>query len=135
MKSCLIKLIQEHNTPEKGILTIENVENYVNKLLENAEVIPYYSERRIKAFIAFYANAPKKDKAFLTLILVSQEMQGRKIGKFLLDFSIKVLTEKGFKEYDLEVLKQNEKALKLYENFGFELVGEKELFYIMRKKL
>lgn len=135
MREKIIQLITENNNSERGILTIEYVEEYVEKLIKNAVIIPHYEEGSLQGFIAFYANDPNKEKAFLSLILVSPKMQGQKIGNFLIQYSVAVLQNRKFQFYDLEVLKINEKALFFYKKNGFEVIGEKDLFYIMRKKL
>lgn len=135
MRKEIVKLITENNSVEKGLLINIKPEDYADKLLQFANIIPYYESGEIKAFIAFYANDPQKENAFLTLILVSPEIQGQKIGRFLLDISIKILQQKGFKNYSLEVLKDNYKALELYQKFGFEIKEDRGLLFLMTKIL
>lgn len=135
MKKLLQQIIDENNHPEKGIKIPYDTGEYTEKLLKNATIIPYYEQERILGFIAFYANDPKKENAFLTMILISTEAQNRGIGKFLLDFSIQQIRKKGFKQYNLEVLKSNTKAISFYRSFDFIITKENETFYVMTKQI
>ncbi|MDO4763879.1 MAG: GNAT family N-acetyltransferase [Flavobacteriaceae bacterium] len=133
-KEEIITLIQENNSSDKGIFPIVDVSKYVDKILSNAVVIPFY-ESFLKGIVAFYANDERKENAFLSLILVAPKAQGQAIGNQLLDFSIQIVRQKGFKNYLLEVLKSNERAIKLYQKKGFKIVGEREVFFIMNLSL
>jgi ribosomal protein S18 acetylase RimI-like enzyme len=73
--------------------------------------------------------------AFLTMLLISKDFQGRGIGKLLLEFSIKDLTKRGFKNYGLEVLKSNENAKRLYERLGFITKETRGELWYMEKTL
>lgn len=135
MKTKIINLIAQHNHDEKGIHTIDNIEEYVDKLMNNAIVIPFFEQNILKGMIAYYANDPAKEKAFLSLILIAEEFQKESIGSNLIDLSIKNLSKKGFAFYQLEVLKSNQNAIEFYKKKGFEISQEKELFWCMTKKL
>ena len=134
MKYELIKLIKKHNYKDKGLHIKVEIEKYVSKLQENATIL-FINENGIKAFAAFYCNEPTKNTAFLSLILVDEKTQGIGYGSFLLNNSIELLQRKGFKSYNLEVLKTNQKAIDFYKKFNFKVVQENELFFIMEKKL
>lgn len=58
----------------------------------------------------------------------------------------KGVEENGVTQLELDVVKNNERALKMYQNFGFEIIGTKEMAlkyqdgtyadeYLMVKKL
>lgn len=135
MKEQMIHLIKENNSIENGILTIENIPQYVEKILENADIIPFFSGQELLGFIAFYNNHPDKEVAFLSLILLSKEARGKGIGKILLQASIHFLIKNGTKNYQLEVLQTNQKAKNLYLSLGFTIYGKKGPFYTMNKTL
>ncbi|WP_062622727.1 GNAT family N-acetyltransferase [Aequorivita aquimaris] len=132
MRSELFNLIKKYNYPEKGLLIQSDLIEYVDKILKNATILTY-QQNGLKAFIAFYCNDIINYNAYLSLILLDEEVKGKGVGKFLLSTSIKILKKKGFKNYGLEVLKNNDKAIKLYQSSGFEIVNENHLFYKMTK--
>lgn len=119
MKEELTKILEAHNDSENGIFISIPISEYVTKITRYATVIPYWVCGDLKGFIAYYNNDKSKNLAFLTMILIGRDFQGRGLGKLLIEFSIKDLTKKGFKNYGLEVLKSNENAIRLYERLGF----------------
>ena len=122
MKRQLINLILKNNSVEQHSLIIPvDVQSYVDKILQNATVVPYYRSNALEGFIAYYSNDPKGYFSFLTMILVSTDAQGTGIGNLLLELSIKDLKNRKFKTYELEVLRNNKKAISLYQKHGFEL--------------
>jgi RimJ/RimL family protein N-acetyltransferase len=56
-------------------------------------------------------------------VCVLQEFWGYGIGKNLLEQSISWADSNGIKKITLNVLETNEKAIKLYQNLGFEIEG------------
>ena len=56
-------------------------------------------------------------------ISVLKEYWGRGIATALLEKLISWFKEKGIKKINLDVFENNEKAIKLYEKFGFKLEG------------
>lgn len=128
------ELLLKHNFINEGIYIPSNIENYVEKITSHAIIIPYYSESFLKGFIAYYANDPSGN-AFLTMILIDKSVQGEKIGKILLECSILDLQNRGFSFYKLEVLKQNQRAILFYENYGFHIVEDRCDFWLMSLNL
>lgn len=67
-------------------------------------------------------------------ISVDEQYRGYGVGTQLMEQMIKLLCLKGYKQISLSVQKDN-KALKLYQKVGFEIVGEKGAEYLMLCKL
>jgi len=61
-------------------------------------------------------------------IYVRQSEQGKGIGQLLLDFSIQVTKDKGFKLIWLGVWEYNLKAIQFYEKNGFNFFGKHSFF-------
>lgn len=135
MKTDLIKILDSHNDTENGILISIPIDEYVDKITQFATVIPYWVCGDLKGFIAYYNNDESKELAFLTMILIRRDFQGRGIGKLLLEFSINDLTKNGFKNYGLEVLKSNDNAVRLYERLGFITKASRGELWYMEKTL
>lgn len=84
-----------------------------------------------------YANDFTSKTAFITMIAVRPEYQGRNIGKDLLLAVQKLAGERGMRELELEVRTDNQKAIGFYEKNGFcrkEKRG-KESMYMVKKLL
>jgi len=63
------------------------------------------------------------------LLGVDPRMQGRGIAGGLVDFSVRVAREAGCSAIRLDVLYENQPAIRLYEHHGFYRAGEMELYY------
>lgn len=135
MKEDLMELIFANNTVEKGIRISIPLGQYVDKILLNATIIPYYVNGNLKGTIAYYNNDVTKMQSFLTLILIAHDYQRKGLGKLLLQMSIEDLKSKGFENYSLEVLKINSTAIKLYEEFDFRKLEDRSDLWLMTKTL
>lgn len=135
MKSQVVELLHTLNHQFFGDLINVNIEGYVNKIFTNANLIFIQNEGVLIAFIAYYDNDPENITAYLTMLAVSENVQGTGIGTILLKASIEDLKRKGFKNYKLEVKRQNIKATKFYESFGFKVLDENESSIFMIKQL
>lgn len=135
MKSDLKNIIVSQEDVVEQLVIKHDVDEYVLKLYENATIIPYYSGSFLKGFIAYYANDILKENAFLTIIIIDKNSRKEGLGNLLLECSICDLKNKGFKNYKLEVLKNNLKALDLYEKYGFEVVNDMGKSYLMNLDL
>ena len=69
------------------------------------------------------------DSATICQIAIHPELQGNKLGSELLDEIIKEAYVKKIKNITLEVRRSNEKAIKLYEKYGFIVSHVKEGYY------
>ncbi len=69
------------------------------------------------------------DEAHITNIAVKQTERGRGLGKMLLATLLDKAKEKGAKKVSLEVKITNYRAVDLYKNFGFEIVGIRKKYY------
>ncbi|MBD3170395.1 MAG: GNAT family N-acetyltransferase [candidate division Zixibacteria bacterium] len=59
-------------------------------------------------------------KGWIGQVFTDREYQGKGIGKYLLMYALKSLSEKNTKKSSLGVLSSNKRAIKLYREFGFE---------------
>lgn len=129
------KLIKTHNNVSDGVLIKMDVDDYVNKIVKFAIIINYYTDSKLTGFIAYYANDGLKKNAYLTLILIDNSSRGSGLGKLLLESSISDLSKRGFSTYKLEVLKNNTKALKMYEKFGFTVEEDRGDMWLLNLNL
>lgn len=135
MKDDITNLINDNNSVENGISISTSVNVYVDKIIAHSTLIPFYVKGSLNGIISYYDNDKSKQNAFLTLILISKNYQGRGLGKLLIEMSIKDLIKKEFTNYSLEVLKSNKDAIRLYKHFGFEQKEDKGQLWLMEKTL
>lgn len=80
----------------------------------------------IKGYIVTWINL---DEAYIANIAVDPEYQGYGIGGALLNETVDRLKKLGTSKCYLEVRVSNEKARRLYEKFGFKVVGVRKKMY------
>lgn|SRR5690606_14804615 len=135
MTNQINELLTNSNLSELGIEIALPIEEYVAKIYENSTIIPYVMQSSLKGFISYYNNDPTKTNAFLTMLFVSDQHQGKGIGRLLLQTSIADLKRNGFLNYSLEVLKTNEKAIQLYMKYGFKIKEDRGNIWLMNMDL
>lgn len=59
-------------------------------------------------------------------ISVRKPYWGKGIGSALISEALRIAKQKGFKKIQLEVMEHNERAIRLYKKFGFEVEGRKK---------
>ena len=79
--------------------------------------------------VAFILLRLALDEAEIISIGVMAKHRRRNIAVALLDAAIDQLEEAGITSLYLEVSEANKAAIKLYERFGFERVGERKSYY------
>ena len=60
---------------------------------------------------------------------IATDWQGRKLGQFLMDATMKVAREIGY-QVKLEVHRTNQAAVNLYKKYGFEFLGDYDVYII-----
>lgn len=135
-KEALLHLFKSVSTETDFMATgeIENIDT-LNKILQNKNLIHYFGyEGEIP--VAYCQVIYKKDSvnfnsgAKINAISVLPEKRGLGLGQELLQEVVSTLSKNTkIKNIYLEVVKNNTVAINLYEETGFEMVGElKSLF-------
>ena len=125
----------EYSLSGRDFIDVDNIDNYVNKIKNKAELIPHIVEGVCVGFIAFYANDEAKENAFITMVMIRSDMRGRKIAGSLLTAVLENLKSRGFKFCNLEVKENNVNAIKLYESLGFKIKNKKLKSVFMFREL
>lgn len=81
------------------------------------------------ALVGYMVLMPSLDETHLLNISVAAERQGRGYGARLLRFAMEVSRHGGAVTMLLEVRPSNAKALALYENYGFQVIGRRKGYY------
>ncbi len=74
--------------------------------------------------IAFYANQPEKEMAYIPHVYVNKEYRGTGLFLQMLQKIDKYLASLGFCQMRLEVQNDNIRAQKAYQNYGFQIDGK-----------
>jgi ribosomal protein S18 acetylase RimI-like enzyme len=119
--------------------TYVDIPQYSKKIKENATTIELWREDVLMGLAAVYFNDENTKRGFLTHINISKEYLGRGFGSILMKEILEYGKKIEFKEISLEVKKNNTKAIKIYEKFGFEKYDEKEdsvymIYYLENEK-
>lgn len=114
---------------------VGNLVEYAGKLRNNAIFIISEYDFNVVGFAAMYANDSISRQAYLTLIAVSKEYFGKKIGKLLLSVCEERAKENGMRTMKLEVDKVNGHAVSFYEKNGYLKESANDLSYFMIKNL
>ncbi|HXA46356.1 MAG TPA: ribosomal protein S18-alanine N-acetyltransferase, partial [Burkholderiaceae bacterium] len=69
------------------------------------------------------------DEAHLLNIAVRRELQGQGVGRILLEYAVELARDKGMQSILLEVRPSNDRAVIVYERFGFAGIGVRKGYY------
>jgi ribosomal-protein-alanine N-acetyltransferase len=69
------------------------------------------------------------DEAHVTTIGVRQDLQHRGYGRIIFAGLVQAAYDMGAKWVTLEVRTTNDNAMKMYENFGFKVIGRRKGYY------
>ena len=101
----------------------ENTENIENKtidifgLFKNGRLI---GELRVKYKSEDENEAVCGKRAYLFAFRIHRNFQGKGYGKYLLQSVITSLSDRGYCEFTVGVEEDNERAVHIYRNFGFD---------------
>ena len=112
--------------PDEIKLSYEDEKEHIKKV-KTSETSNYFvvmKNNKMIGCIGFNGNTARKMKHYGTIgISVLKEYWGRGVATALLEKLISWAKEKGIKKINLDVFENNERAIKLYEKFGFKLEG------------
>jgi GNAT superfamily N-acetyltransferase len=130
----IIELIKRHNN---SLLNInkETLDQYINKITENATFITHIEDGKTVAFYAFYVNNEKLDFSFGTMLIVEPDYRRFGIATQLLKYWLDYAKNRGFYTAKLEVNIDNPNSVKMCEKVGFAVSEVKEKIYVLEKIL
>lgn len=97
-----------------------NLDEYVDKVLENAEIITKRINSEIAGITIFYCNDFVTLEAHAVVTGVKQKYRRMGIGKYLKEKQIETVKEKGFKK--LIFYTENPIAERLYKSLGGKVI-------------
>ena len=94
------------------------IDEYANKLLDKAIILAIYSRKKIIASICGYINANKE--SYASMLCVLPDFQNKGYAKSLVIKFLDLAKEKNSTLVHLYAVKDNTKAINLYNGLGFE---------------
>lgn len=117
--------LQEVNTSFIPTLSsIVDLEVFAKKIYDNAVTFEALHNKKIVGLLSVYYNNGTTREGFLNHIAVNNTYKNQGISKILMANCIEYGINNGFKSIKLEVSKDNQVAIKLYENYGFVEVSK-----------
>lgn len=118
-------ILKMYNVPDPASFHESiSVEDYSSKLISNAFTHAFSDNGEDVGFISYYANDKKNKTAYIALLAVLPEYQGKKIAQTLMDQCIQKCTDLGMREIKLEVKEDNGRAIRFYKKYDF-VISEK----------
>lgn len=111
-----------------------NLTEYSQKLFLGATLFERFEDNELVGLIAAYDNNLDKI-GFITNVSVETKHQGSGMSKSLLNECIEYYINKKYDLINLEVFKQNKKAINFYIKHNFKIVNKEEKIITMSKKL
>ncbi len=110
----------------RRITNPEYKDTFIKKQLECGHFVVEYHDDNPVGFISFYSNDLNSGVSFVTAMVVSEDLgflKGKTLIRLLTE-SRNIAIKNNMKSVKLEVEKDNKRAIKLYEHFGFRPVEE-----------
>jgi len=124
-------ILDEHARQGAGFIEGVDIELYLAKLGEKAEIVSHSISGRCRGFAAFYCNDMNTKRAYITLVLVDPRDRGLGLGKSLVASVLEMARHRGFTSCRLEVAKRNEAAYAMYLSLGFRVVESQDHKYLL----
>ena len=109
--------------------------SYSKKIVSNSITFEAWSDKKMVGLVAaYFNNESNKSEVYITNVSVLNENSGQGVASKLLERCFKYANENQFEYILLEVNRHNNKAIKLYERFDFDIIEYKENSTILMKK-
>lgn len=120
----ILKSIKQcDNVFEESIVSRIDFTSLFHKICEYSIFLVAYVDEEIAGYLAFYANDLINKVAFITLLAVKSKYQNKHIGKKLIEMCELYAKNNGMLQIKLEVLNQNNNAIRFYKRNGYIFEG------------
>jgi ribosomal protein S18 acetylase RimI-like enzyme len=111
------------------------IPEYAEKLVSHAARFEAWQHGILVGLIAAYCNDRENRCAYITSVSVLADLQHHGVGASLLRRCLEYLIDQEFTYVELQVDSRNDKAIHLYERFGFQAVRADGQATIMSLKM
>lgn len=112
--------------PEEITMTIEEEEAFIRRQndSENGTMLMGFLNGKYVGNCSLMENGPSRYRHRVGVaIALCREFTGLGIGRAMIEALLKIARERGFEQAELEVVADNERAIGLYKDMGFEIYG------------
>jgi ribosomal-protein-alanine N-acetyltransferase len=95
----------------------------------NSRYQPWVLRDAAHMLVGYFLMMPMVDEAHLLNITVREQMQGQGFGRMMLDKIITLAREENTCSVLLEVRPSNQRALDIYQRYGFSRIGIRKGYY------
>lgn len=120
---------------EPALSTRVCLDNYAEKLINNAIITVESDSADIQGVCAVYATDKANYQAYMSMLAVHPNFRGKKIATKLVQVSEAKLKDLGFKSLRLETYKNNVNAISFYKKNGFQIIQSNENSFFFMKSL
>jgi ribosomal protein S18 acetylase RimI-like enzyme len=118
-------ILDEHARQGNQFVEDVDLDAYLAKLGDKAEILSDSTDGRCRGFVAFYCNDLATKQAYITLVLVDPRDRGLGIGRALVACVLDLARRRGFASCRLEVARRNGIAHAMYLSLGFHVVEDR----------
>lgn len=118
-------ILDEQARLENRFIESVDLEAYLGKLADTAEILSDCASGRCRGVIAFYCNDTSTRQAYITLVVVDPGHRGSGLGGALVGAVLDIARRRGFTSCRLEVAKRNDVARAMYGSIGFRVVEDR----------
>jgi ribosomal-protein-alanine N-acetyltransferase len=119
-------ILEERERQGPGFIQGVDIDVYLAKLEEKAEILSDSISGRCRGLVAFYCNDQATKQAYITLVLVDPGTRRAGLGKWLVASVLETAKRRGFTSCRLEVNQQNHGAYAMYLSLGFRVAERRE---------
>lgn len=112
-----------------------DINEYSIKIKKNGITFEAWYQNKLIGLIAVYFNDKEYLTAFITNVSIEIKYAGKGIASKLMELCIDYAVKNNYKSILLEVAKNNDKAIKLYEKYDFKNLDVKQDLIIMKKNI
>lgn len=128
-------IIEEQQRQAGRFIEGVDLDAYVQKLGDRAELVSEMNGGRCRGFVAFYCNNLNTRRAFISSVLVAPQDRSTGLGRALVTRVLDICRERGFTVCALEVRADNAAALAMYGSLGFIKIDERDGRQLLEHRL
>ena len=111
------------------------IDKLSKKFSENAKVIVCLEDKNVLGFVSYYCNNYEARLAFVSMIIVVGKATGKGVGSKLMEQVCVDAKESGMLGVELEVSKENHRAISFYKKLNFLEKEMRQNSLILSKEL
>lgn len=112
-----------------------DIDAYAEKIVGNAVTFEAWQEDLLVGLVAVYINDPARQTSYVTNVTVEPLLMGKHVAAALFERCLARARGEGFEVMKLEVGRENQRAIRFYEKFGFRIMDKQSAMLEMSLNL